>query len=92
MKESFDLLPQQMVDLGYMAPVIRLKCEFKRPATSGDQILIRTTVIKPEIAALTFKFEILLKEDLTLLARGETTQVVLTREKKMIYRLSGDGL
>jgi acyl-CoA thioester hydrolase len=86
----FDLLPKQMVDLGYVAPVIRLKCDFKHPATSGDQIIIRTTVVKPEIAALTFKFEILLKESLTLLAHGETTQVLLTTKKKMVYSLSGE--
>ncbi|PQP34094.1 hypothetical protein C6A37_09550 [Desulfobacteraceae bacterium SEEP-SAG9] len=47
-------------------------------------------IIRPEIAALTFKFEIFLKEDNTLLARGNTTQVLLTVNKKMIYRLSGE--
>ena len=86
----FDLLPRQMVDLGYIAPVINLKCDFKHPAVCGDWIIIRTTVIKPEIAALTFKFEILLKENRTLLARGETTQVLLTTSRKMIYWLSGE--
>jgi len=85
----FDLLPRQMVDLGYIAPVINLQCDFKNPAGSGDRIVIRTTVAKPEVAALTFKFEILLKENRTLLAQGETTQVLLTTNKKMIYRLSG---
>ena len=87
---QFDLLPGQMVDLGYIAPVIRLSCEFKHPATSGDKILIRTTVVKPEIAALTFKFEVFLKDNLTLLARGETMQVLLTTKKKMVFRLSGE--
>jgi acyl-CoA thioester hydrolase len=87
---QFDLLPKQMVKLGYVAPVIRLSCEFKHSAGSGDAIIIRTTVVKPEIAALTFKFEILGKENRTLLARGETTQVLLTTENKMIYRLSGE--
>ena len=86
----FDLLPKQMVELGYVAPVIRLTCDFKHPASSGDGIIIRTTVVKPEIAALTFKFEVLLKDDRTLLAYGETTQVLLTTEKKMIYRLTGE--
>jgi acyl-CoA thioester hydrolase len=86
----FDLLPRQMVALGYIAPVISLKCDFKNPTGSGDRIIIRTTVVKPEIAALTFKFEILLKENRTLLARGETTQVLLTTNNKMIYRLSGE--
>jgi acyl-CoA thioester hydrolase len=87
---QFDLLPQQMVELGYVAPVIRLTCEFKHPAGSGDAIIIRTTVVKPEIAALVFKFEILLKNNRTLLAHGETTQVLLTTENKMIYRLTGE--
>ena len=86
----FDLLPRQMVDLGYIAPVINLQCDFKNPVGSGDRIVIRTTVAKPEVAALRFKFEILLKENRTLLAQGETTQVLLTTNKKMIYRLSGE--
>ncbi len=86
----FDLLPRQMVDLGYIAPVINLQCDFKNPVGSGDRIVIRTTVAKPEVAALTFKFEILLKENRTLLAQGETTQVLLATNKKMIYRLSGE--
>jgi len=86
----FDLLPRQMVELGYMAPVISLKCDFKNSAACDDRIIIRTTVVKPEIAALTFKFEILLKENRTLLARGETTQVLLTTNRKMIYRLRGE--
>jgi acyl-CoA thioester hydrolase len=86
----FDLLPRQIVDLGYIAPVVSLKCDFKNPATSGDRIIIRTTVVKPEIAALIFKFEILLKENRILLASGETTQVLLTTNRKMIYRISGE--
>lgn len=86
----FDLLPKQMVELGYIAPVITLKCDFKHPAACGDLIIIRTTAVKPKIAALTFKFEILLKEQGTLLARGETMQVLLTTDNKMIYRLSGE--
>ena len=87
---QFDLLPKQMVELSFIAPVINVKCDFKHPAACGDRIIIRTSVVKPEIAALTFKFEIVLKEDQTLLARGETTQVLLTTDKKMIYRLSGE--
>ena len=55
---QFDLLPKNMVELGYIAPVINLKCDFKQPASSGDRIIIRVTVEKPEIAALIFKFEI----------------------------------
>ena len=88
--ENFNLLPRQMVELGYMAPVVNLTCDYKRSARTGDNVIVRTTVLKPEIAALVFKFEILQKESRELLARGETTQVLLTTEHKMIYRLSGE--
>ena len=87
---KFDLLPRQLVDLGYIAPVIKLNCDFKKTATSDDDIIIRATVTKPEIAVLNFKFEILLKENRDLLARGETVQVLLTTGRKFIYRLSGE--
>jgi acyl-CoA thioester hydrolase len=88
--ERFDLMPGQMVNLGFIAPIIKLTCDYKKPAKCGDRIIIRTTVFKPEIAALNFIFEIVLQADRSVLARGETTQVLLTTEKKMIYRLSGE--
>lgn len=86
----FDLLPDQMVALGYLAPVINVNCDYLHPAACGNQIVIGTTVGKPEIAALNFFFEVRLKDDRRLLARGETTQVLLTNERKMIYRLGGE--
>ncbi len=86
----FDLLPGQMVELGYIAPVVHLECDYKHSGACGARIVIRTTVDKPDIAALTFRFEILLYEDRKLLARGKTTQVLLTNERKMVYWLSGE--
>jgi hypothetical protein len=79
-----------MTDLGFIAPVIRLQCDFKHSARCGDGILIRTTVIKPEITALIFQFEILSGADRRLLAKGETMQVILTTGGTMIYRLEGE--
>jgi acyl-CoA thioester hydrolase len=88
--KPFGLLPVQMAQLGFIAPVVRLTCEYKYPAVCGDQLLIRTTALKPEIAALVFKCEIQRAQDQQLLARCEATQVLMTVDKKMIYRLSGD--
>jgi len=88
--ERFDLLPRQMVELGYIAPVINLTCEYKHSAVCGDSIIIRTTAIKPDIAALICRFEIALRDNGLLLARGETKQVLLTKDRTMIYRLSGE--
>jgi len=88
--KTCDLLPRQMVELGYIAPVVNLNCDYKRSARTGDTVVIRTTVLKPEIAALIFKFEIIHKENRELLCKGETTQVLLTIDQKMIYRISGE--
>jgi acyl-CoA thioester hydrolase len=86
----FDLLPKEMVELGFIAPVIRLSCDYKKSATTDDSIIIRATATKPEIAVLNFQFEILLKKNRELLARGETTQMLLTTGRTIIYRLSGE--
>jgi acyl-CoA thioester hydrolase len=86
----FDLLPGQMTDLGFIAPVIRLQCDFKNSARCGDAIIIRSTALKPEITAIIFQFEILFKADRRLLARGETMQVIMTTGGKMIYFLEGE--
>ena len=48
---QFDLLPKDMVELGYIAPIIKVSCEYKRPVTSGDYITILAIADKPEIAA-----------------------------------------
>jgi acyl-CoA thioester hydrolase len=84
---KFDLLPRQFTELGYIAPVVNLKCDFKEPARSGEHIVIRVTVLKPEKAVLTFCFEIYRKEDQKLLAKGETTQVLMTTDGKLLYFL-----
>lgn len=85
-----DLRPDHMEELGYIAPVINVTCDYRHPARCGDAIIVRSTVVKPEIAALRFRFEILRKTDRKLLARGETTQVLLTKDGIMIYKVSGE--
>jgi acyl-CoA thioester hydrolase len=82
---KFDLLPRQFMEMGFIAPVVKLQCDFKEPARSGDYIVIRSTVLKPEKAALTFCFEIYRRNDQKLLAKGETLQVLMTTEGKLLY-------
>lgn len=84
---KFQLLPQDFSRMGYLAPVVDLKCVYKEPARLDEEILIRTTIVKPTKAALTFLFQILRKSDRRLLASGEETQVLLTLDGKMLYYL-----
>ena len=87
---EMDLLPEHMAQLGFIAPVIRLNCEYKHPAKFGEEIIIRATAEKPEIAAIEFKFEVLRRSDRKLLARGASTQVLMTIDHIMIYKVSGE--
>ncbi len=87
---KFQLLPQDFSRMGYIAPVVDLKCSYKEPARLNEEILIRTTVLKPTKAALTFLFQVLRKSDRKLLASGEETQVLLTLDGKMLYYIPQD--
>ena len=88
--KKFQLLPQDFTQMGYIAPVVDLKCLFKEPARMEEEILIRTSILKPTKAALTFRFQILRKKDGKLLASGEETQVLLTLDGRMLYIIPQD--
>ena len=87
---KFQLLPQDFTRMGYIAPVVDLKCSYKEPARLDEEIIIRTPVLKPTMAALIFQFEVLRKKDRKLLVAGEETQVLLTLDGKMLYYLPPD--
>jgi len=87
---KFRLLPQDFAQMGYLAPVVELKCSFKEPARLDEEILLRTSIRKPTKAALTFLFQALRKKDQKLLVSGEETQVLLTLDGRMLYYLPTD--
>jgi len=87
--EKFSLLPEQFTALGFIAPVVSAQCEFKKPARTNDIITIRAHLLKPQTASLTFRFEIILQDDKSLLAKGETVQVLQKLDGTVIYKLSG---
>jgi acyl-CoA thioester hydrolase len=87
---KFQLSPQDFARMGYVAPVVDLKCSYKEPARLGDEIIVRTTVLKPTKAALTFQFEILRMRDRKLLVSGEETQVLQGLDGRLLYYIPQD--
>ena len=81
---GFDLTPADFVKMGYTAPVVELKCNYKEPARDDEELIIRTTLEKPTKAALTFKYQILRKKGKKLLVEGETTQVLLDKKEELV--------
>jgi acyl-CoA thioester hydrolase len=87
---KFQLQPQDFAHMGYLAPVVDLKCSYKEPARLDEEIIIRTTVLKPTKAALTFQFEVLRKKDRKLLVSGEETQVLQTLDGRLLYYIPSE--
>ena len=87
--EQFSLLPEDFTGLGYIAPVVSASCEFKKSARTNDIITIRAHLLKPQTASLAFRFEITRQNDGSLLATGETVQVLQRLDGTMIYKLTG---
>ena len=87
--EKFELLPDTLVKLGYIAPVYHVNSTFKHPARFNDLLRIRVTLRPQRAAKLVFLFEILQSETGKVVMHGETTQVLLNAEGFMIYKLTG---
>jgi acyl-CoA thioester hydrolase len=87
---KFRLQPQDFAQMGYLAPVVDLKCSYQEPARLDEEIIIRTTVLKPTKAALTFQFEVLRKKDRKLLVSGEETQVLQTLDGRLLYYIPSE--
>ncbi len=82
---NFGLSPSDFVKMGYPAPVVELKCNYKKPARNDEELIIHTTLERPNKAALTFKYQILRKRDKKLLVEGETTQVLLDKRGELVF-------
>ena len=85
LSRKFGLLPRDFAEAGCVAPVINLNIDYKAMARFDDVLTIRTAVRAPTKAALTFEYEAVRKSDGAVLARGETTQVLVNDKGDLLY-------
>ena len=69
---------------GLVTPIVQLTCDYKRPLTYGDSILIETTFVDNPAARLHFSYKVYQLARHELVATGSTTQVFLERESRML--------
>jgi acyl-CoA thioester hydrolase len=81
----FGLDPEQLKEMGLMAPVVDLRCNFKKAAAFGDEILIQTSLQRCETAKLIFHYTVLCGKK--VLAEGSTTHVLTDLEGTMLYQI-----
>jgi len=63
---------------GFTAPVVELKCDYKRSIQYGDRVRVRTIFEPVPAAKLIFRYEIYRGEEPELAAVGRSVQVFLT--------------
>lgn len=69
---------------GLVTPIVQLSCHYKRPLAYGDSILIETTFVDNPAARIHFSYNIYRLGGHELVAEGETTQVFLELESRVL--------
>lgn len=82
----FGLNAKQIAELGYLAPVVSLQLNFKRPARFDEELRVLTSVRRTNTATLEFVSSIL-GADGTTCADGKTVHVLTDSNGTLLYRL-----
>ena len=69
---------------GLVTPIVKLSCDYKRPLTYGDSVLIETTFTDSPAARIHFSYKIFKLGQPELVAEGETTQVFLDLDARTL--------
>jgi acyl-CoA thioester hydrolase len=69
---------------GYMAPVVKLVCEYKKPLAYEDKVVVETQYVDSDAAKITYHFKIYRSSDRQLVATGESVQVFLDMNFELI--------
>jgi len=69
---------------GYMAPVVKLVCEYKKPLSYDDNVIIETHYLDSDAAKIRYQFKIFRASDKELVATGESVQVFLDMNFELI--------
>jgi acyl-CoA thioester hydrolase len=69
---------------GYMAPVVKLTCEYKKALSYDDRVIVETRYIDSDAAKIIYAFKIFRASDKELVAIGESVQVFVDMERELV--------
>jgi acyl-CoA thioester hydrolase len=72
---------------GYMAPVVKLTCDYKKTLSYDDTVIVETRYIDSPAAKITYAFKIFRGSDKELVATGESVQVFLDMNRELILTI-----
>lgn len=67
---------------GIMIAVVEVAIRYKSPARYDDELAVRTRLVSMRGSIIRFGYQVVRVSDETLLAEGETTHIVVSREMK----------
>jgi len=72
---------------GYMAPVVKITCEYKKSLSYDDRVIVETSFVDSEAAKITYSFKIYRATDNELVATGESVQVFLDMDRELVLTI-----
>lgn len=85
--KEFDLGYFQVYEEGYMIPIVKVDCSFKRPIQYKDQVVVETTYIDCRAAKIKFDYKLYNKATKEIYATGSSEQVFLDKNKQLYLTL-----
>jgi len=72
---------------GYVAPVVKLSCDFKKSLSYEDTVIVETRYVDSPAAKITYSFKIFRGSDKELIATGESIQVFLDINNELVLTI-----
>ena len=72
---------------GYMAPVVKLTCDYKKTLSYDDRVIVETSYVDNDAAKIIYSFRIFRASDHALVATGESVQVFLDMNRELVLTI-----
>ena len=85
--KTYQLEYMHMYEMGFFAPLVELKLNYKKAVKYEDRIKVRCTYRETDAAKIIFDYEIRDAKTDTLMVTGHTVQVFLDLNKNLIWQM-----
>jgi acyl-CoA thioester hydrolase len=74
----------EVYDTGFVLPVVKVECSFKKSLRYGDTVVVETSYIPCDAAKIQFSYRLFNKKTQDLVATGSSVQVFLDKEQSVL--------
>ena len=86
--KAHGLTYMQIYERGFVAPVVKINCDYKKSLEYGDEAIIETIYIPSPAAKIIFNYRIYLANNNELIAEGNSVQVFLDAKSRMLQLIA----